>query len=179
MLTDTLERVEHLLRAVPALDGVQLCLWSSAQLLPCGLGLLPMQPEPLSLGVNGGLLVPPLGWCWPRGDKGAGRKAAACKARTPVPDMAECPGRAFGGVELVGTVDACRAWLGVGVARGRSLLHREGIQSGLSGELGQSRPDAMGVRCRSARALWAPDRPLCLGDQGVFRTGLEDLSWLV
>lgn len=96
-----------------------------------------------------------------------------------MPDMAECPGRALGGVEPVGMVDACRAWLGVGVARGRSLLHREGIRSGLSGGLGQSRPDAMGVRCRAARALQAPDRPLCLGDQGVFRTGLEDLGWLV
>lgn len=82
-------------------------------------------------------------------------------------------------MELVGTVDACRAWLGVGVARGRSLLHREGIRSGLSGELGQSGPDAMGVRCRAVRALRAPDRPLCLEDQGVFRTGLKDLSWLV
>lgn len=82
-------------------------------------------------------------------------------------------------MELVGTVDACGAWLGVGVARGRSLLHREGIRSGLSGGLGQSRPDAMGVRSRAARALQAPDRPLCLGDQGVFRTGLEDLAWLL
>lgn len=145
----------------------------------CGLGLLPVQPEPLSQGVNGGCLVPPLGWCWPWGDKGAGRKVAACEAKTPVPDMAKCPGRALSVVELVGTVDACRAWLSVGVARGRSLLHREGIRSGLSGELGQSRPDAMGVRYRAVRVLRAPDRPLCLGDQGVFRTGLKDLSWLV
>lgn len=96
-----------------------------------------------------------------------------------MPDMAECPGRALGGVEPVGTVDAYGAWLGVGVAQGRSLLHGEGIRSGLSGGLGQSRPDAMGVRCRAARALRALDRPLCLGDQRVFRTGLEDLGWLV
>lgn len=82
------------------------------------------EPEPLGLGVNGGCgrgcLVPPLGWCRPWGDKGAGRKAAAGGAGTPVPGMAERPGRAVGGVEPVGTAGARRARLGVGAARGRS-----------------------------------------------------------
>lgn len=48
--------------------------------------------------------MPPWGWCRRWGDKGAGRKGAACRARTAVAAMAECPGRAPGGVEPVGTL---------------------------------------------------------------------------
>ena len=125
---DALGGAECLLGSVPALDGVQLCVWPPAQLPPLGWpcwGLrLCGEPEPLGLGVNGGCgwgcLVPPLGWCRLRGDKGAGRKATIHRARTPVTGMAERPGRAIGGVEPVGKVGARGAWLGVGVAPGRS-----------------------------------------------------------
>ena len=127
MFPDALEGAEHLLGAVPALDGVQLCLRPPARLRPLGwarqgLGLCG-ETEPLGLGVNGGCgwgcLVPPSGWCWPRGDKGAGRKAAVRGAGTCVPSMAERPGRAVGSVEPVGTAGARGARLGVGTMLGR------------------------------------------------------------
>lgn len=128
MVADAQGGAERLLGAVPTLDGVQLCLRPPAQLPPPGWACRGLslcgEPEPLGLGVNGGCgrgcLVPPLGWCRPWGDKGAGRKAAASGAGTPVPGMAERPGRAVGGVEPVGTAGALRARLGVGAARGRS-----------------------------------------------------------
>lgn len=110
---------------MPALDGVQPCCWPPAQLSPLGRAHEGLQePELLGLGVNEGCgrgcLVPPWGWCWPGGDKDTGRKVAACRAGVPVPGMTECPGGAVSGVESVGTVGAHGAWLGVGVAWGRS-----------------------------------------------------------
>lgn len=83
--------------------------------------------------------------------------------------MAERRGRAGGGVEPVGTAGPGWAW----GWRGDALLHGEGIRSGLSGWLGRSRLDGMGVCCRVARALQAPGRPLRLGDFWIPRTGSE------
>lgn len=160
MLTNALGGAECLLGAVPALDRVQLSLWPPAQLPSLGWAHwgLGLHGEPLGLGVNGGrgqgCLVPPSAWCRPRGDKSTGRKATECPWSW---DASSRHGRApRQGWRWRGAGGHGGAWLGVGVARGRSASRGRNsvgpvglvgmIQAGWNGGLLQSGTGSPGSR---------------------------------